>query len=108
MAWDWSTPMNDVPTHKPGPRNTLDRSPEAFNRSRFYRSKEWRKVRLIHLSRHPLCIACLDAGRLAAGSTVHHVITTEARPDLALSLDNLKTLCASCHSALHAKKGPTS
>ena len=36
---------------------------------------------------------------------VHHVIPVEERPDLALNLSNLRSLCNECHNKEHPEKG---
>ena len=36
---------------------------------------------------------------------VHHMIPLEERPDLALDLDNLRSLCSECHNRRHPEKG---
>jgi 5-methylcytosine-specific restriction enzyme A len=80
----------------------LARDPDA---SRFYHSARWRKARLMKLRRQPLCELCLIQGRLVAAALVHHMFELASRPDLALDLDNLQSLCPSCHSRLHATGG---
>lgn len=57
-----------------------------------------------------LCTACAE--EFAAGgaaprpaSMVHHVIPITQRPDLALDIDNLRSLCDMCHNRLHPEKG---
>ena len=75
----------------------------------FYHSREWREIRPIVLSRdHHECQDCRRAGRYSRGTTVHHILRLEDRPDLALTLDNLVTLCATCHNREHPDKLPES
>jgi 5-methylcytosine-specific restriction enzyme A len=96
---------SQIPTHRPGSGlPLLDRSPAAIHRARFYRSQEWKRVRGIHLIRQPLCQLCLKNDRLVPAAAVHHLETIEARPDRALDMTNLESICTSCHSALHAHK----
>lgn len=83
----------------------LDRSPEAIQRARFYRSRAWKGVRAIQLAREPLCQRCLrDHRRAVPAAAVHHVLSIEERPDLALVVSNLESICKACHSAHHAKR----
>ncbi len=35
---------------------------------------------------------------------VHHIIPVEERPDLALDLNNLRSLCSECHNREHPEK----
>ena len=69
-----------------------DRSERAADRA-FYGSSAWRKVRHQKLSRTPGCERC---GQPA--SQVHHRRPRKQVPELALVIENLESLCASCHS----------
>ena len=70
----------------------------------------WRKLRLWWLRRNPLCLYCRKAA-----SQVDHIIpfqsagSLEERERLRLSMDNLRSLCISCHAKVtreyHSKKG---
>ncbi|WP_414842336.1 HNH endonuclease [Enterococcus saccharolyticus] len=68
----------------------------------FYKSKEWRKVRLAVLSRdNYICIPCLKKGYIHEGNLVHHKI--ELRDvggwEHRLDMDNLETINRGCHNA---------
>lgn len=76
------------------------RDPEA---KRFYSSWAWVTLRLSKLREHPLCEMCEAKGLLVPASIVHHRAERTVSPDLELDWDNLQSLCAPCHSALHAK-----
>lgn len=56
----------------------------------------WRKIRLMHLRAHPLCIECTAQGLTVAATDVDH-ITPLAQGGTHAS-DNLQSLCHSCHS----------
>jgi 5-methylcytosine-specific restriction protein A len=66
---------------------------------RFYRSKLWRAARDMALRRD--MFTCRDCGGRA--NEVHHIegLTPDNidNPAIALGLDNLMSLCTSCHSA---------
>ncbi len=70
-------------------------------RDSLYRSARWKKVRAIVLDRDGY--SCVKCGR-QRDLIVHHKIEVTARPDLALTLDNLACLCRACHGRLHANK----
>lgn len=53
------------------------------------RSKDWPKVRKLHLMVNPTCAACGGNKRLE----VHHIKVFHEHPDLELSRENLITLC---------------
>lgn len=78
----------------------------------FYHHQAWKRVRNEALRRdHGMCCDCMD--RFAAGygskprraTMVHHIIPREERPDLALELSNLRSLCSECHNKHHPEKG---
>ena len=78
----------------------------------FYHTAAWKKARKAALQRDGGmcrdCMARLLAGygiRLRRAEMVHHIIPLEERPDLALNLDNLVSLCNACHAARHPEKG---
>jgi 5-methylcytosine-specific restriction protein A len=91
-----------VPTYhgpmRPPARPLYERMPSRREDKAFYKSPAWRKLRAMQLAAHPLCADCVAGGRLRAASEVHHKIGRKLRPDLALDLDNLMSLCKSCHS----------
>lgn len=63
----------------------------------------WRKLRLWHLRRQPLCVACERRGRLTPAEEVDH-ITPISRGGARLDPANLQSLCKSCHSAKTARE----
>jgi 5-methylcytosine-specific restriction protein A len=97
-----------VPTHRPARIDPTSRHREYDRRARdpeatrFYRSAAWLRIRSVKLGQDPLCQRCRADGRLVPATVVHH--RTERREDeaLALDLDNLESLCASCHGRHHA------
>ena len=58
----------------------------------------WQKVRLEHLSKHPLCVACGLRGIDRAANQVHHKVSL--RQGGSNEDDNLMSLCKSCHSRI--------
>lgn len=78
----------------------------------FYHTARWKKCRRAVLIRdHGMCVDCMErftAGygvKPAPAVMVHHVIPYEERPDLALDMNNLVSLCAECHARRHPEKG---
>lgn len=72
----------------------------------FYQSAEWRELRLRALRRDGwMCLWCGRSVRGKGQSRVDHVRTVREAPHLALSLDNLRTLCPSCDNKRHSEKG---
>src|SRR5688572_20384391 len=65
--------------------------------------RAWRLVRAMKLRMNPFCeIRTHCAGRSILdqlATEVDHIETIRERPDLRLSLSNLRSACKSCHSA---------
>lgn len=77
----------------------------------FYHRKEWKRIRKDALQRDGgMCRDCMDRMRLETGykpnraTMVHHIIPRSERPDLELVLENLISLCDSCHEVRHPEK----
>lgn len=68
-----------------------------------YNTAQWKKLRLIKLQADPLCESCVDAGRMAIANTVDHVTPISAGGHPFPSLDQLTSMCPSCHSAKTAR-----
>jgi 5-methylcytosine-specific restriction endonuclease McrA len=64
----------------------------------FYHSPRWRRMRRLQLALHPLCHDCQARGRTTVAVQVHHHESRISRPDLAWEMNNLRSLCASCHA----------
>lgn len=77
----------------------------------FYYSKPWKHARLRALDRdHGMCVRCMarfyqGGAKPRRAEMVHHIIPREERPDLALDLSNLESLCSICHNKEHPEKG---
>lgn len=71
----------------------------------FYMSSAWQKKREQILRRDGYrCQWCRRYGRLTEADEVHHVKPLKTHPELALSDENLVSLCASCHRKAHPEK----
>ena len=72
----------------------------------FYSSPEWRALRRRVVARDGYaCVLCGTSVRGKGQSRVDHVESIKARPDLALSAANCRTLCAPCDNRRHSSKG---
>ena len=80
------------------------RDPALAEARRIRSSTRWRKVRALKLARDPLCEDCLEHGVTEAATQVHHVEGLVKRADLAFVLENLASLCATCHATREAKE----
>ena len=70
-------------------------------RQKFYKCTKWRKLRAYKLDLNPLCEHCDKKGIITTGTEIDHIIPIVQWIKGALRLDNLQTLCGSCHT----KKG---
>ncbi|MBY3623723.1 HNH endonuclease [Acinetobacter sp. CUI P1] len=72
----------------------------------FYRSTAWETARVQALIRdNYLCQHCIKRKRLTPADMVHHIKPLSDYPDLALVLENLLSLCNSCHNKEHGLAG---
>ena len=65
---------------------------------RFYVTAAWKQLRLERLAKdNYLCQRCLKRKRIVPATTVHHIKPVKDYPELALVMDNLISLCNTCH-----------
>ena len=75
----------------------------------YYNSNAWYSLRNEYYAKHPLCECCLSHDRVTAAAHVHHKLiwlsqpTEELRWKALLDENNLMSVCAKCHTALHNK-----
>lgn len=73
-----------------------------------YNSAQWQHTRLAKLQHSPLCERCLAEGRTTPASDVHHIVSFADKGDdmmrYALDIDNLMSLCKTCHGAIHEEQ----
>lgn len=81
---------------KQRPASETDQRPTATERGYTW---EWAQYSISYRKEHPLCIMCLEEGRVTAAQHVDHVIPVTG-PDDPLFWDpnNHQPLCASHHS----------
>lgn len=67
----------------------------------FYHSKEWQRVRQAALMRdNYLCQHCLRNNRITPANIVHHIVEVKKDWSKRLDLNNLVSLCNSCHNKI--------
>ena len=67
------------------------------NNLEFYRSRAWKHLRQIKIHNDPVCERC----NVKFAKHIHHRVELSDAPHLALDLENLESLCISCHTTLH-------
>ena len=82
----------------------VERTDDKRERDQFYTGKRWRELREYWLRQQPLCQRCLNQGRVKPAHVVHHKVERLDDPSLAYDVENLESLCLSCH-ARHHKRG---
>ena len=72
---------------------------------KFYKSSQWLKKRKEILERDNFeCQMCKERGLYSSAYAVHHIRHYQSNPELALTDDNLLSLCAECHNEVHPEK----
>lgn len=103
-----SPPRHRPSGWKPPATTARDAERDRGSASRRGYDRLWQKFRLVILARDPLCLLCLEVGRLTASHQVDHIKPIAERPDLRLAPCNVRGLCDSCHSRRTATyKGDT-
>lgn len=70
--------------------------------TKFYNSKAWKELRAFVLQRDPLCIKCKKNNRYITATVVDHIQNINAG-GAKLNVNNLQSLCASCHNSKSSK-----
>jgi 5-methylcytosine-specific restriction enzyme A len=69
---------------------------------KFYKSRQWLDLRAEALARdNHECQRCKKQGKYHKAECVHHIKEVKPYPWLALTLDNLMSLCNACHNQVH-------
>ena len=63
-----------------------------------YQTAQWRKLRQIQLSKHPLCASCLTDGKITQAEHIDHLFPWSAIGEEAFYRNVFQSLCQSCHS----------
>lgn len=83
---------------------TYDTTIRAKDRAKIYNSKRWKQVReLVLLRDDMMCQPCKAKGIDTIATEVHHIQELKDRIDLAYDIDNLESICHSCHMKDHQK-----
>lgn len=86
------------------PKRDYKRENKDRVRCKLYDTARWKRFRLIKLKRNPLCEECLEHGRVVQAKHVDHKEPHRGDTTLFFDIDNLRSLCMSCHSRKTAKE----
>ena len=75
------------------------RSADAKEWRKLYDLTLWRRLRAQQLARQPLCERHLKDGKLVPADTVHHRRPHKGEWSVFVDVENLESVCASCHSS---------
>lgn len=64
----------------------------------FYTSTAWRHLRELKLKQMPMCEECYRQGRISKAVIVDHIKPARESLSDRLNIDNLQSLCRSCHN----------
>lgn len=87
------------PMHRPIRADRPGRMPEKDPDHGRHYGRDWRRLRLSFLQRHPLCRFCQDRGLFVEATEVDHIAPIVVAPHRRLDETNLRPLCKPCHSA---------
>ena len=65
--------------------------------------RRWRKLRKTFLTENPLCVMCMDEGRVTSAEEVDHIEQHNGNKELFYDLDNLQPLCRFHHRTIKAE-----
>lgn len=68
------------------------------DRAEFYSSNIWKGLRRLQLDKDPYCAHCARANIQTIATIADHILDRVDRPDLSYDIDNLQSLCPSCHN----------
>lgn len=76
---------------------------QQVDNSKFYQSKQWRKVRKLYVQQNPLCVHCEARGLTTAVQEVDHIKPLRLGGEK-FDFENLQSLCKSCHARKSGKE----
>ena len=81
-----------------GGRNSYNHTEKRIEANAKYNTKQWRKLREIQLSKHPLCLSCLSDGRIVEAQHIDHVFPWAHYGSEAFHRNIFQSLCQPCHA----------
>ncbi|WP_409839528.1 hypothetical protein [Brevundimonas sp.] len=76
-----------------------DRSAEALEYRRLYKTRRWQRTRKDQLSAHPLCAMCQEGGRVTPATICNHVDKKSKQTEKGFFAGPFNSLCATHHDS---------
>ena len=98
-------PYRQIKKHKPKPKHRQKKKSFAKNRKKeFFKSREWKELRYQAFVKYGnYCMCCGISASEGAIMQVDHIKPRHKHPDLALDINNLQILCASCNRGKYSE-----
>lgn len=77
---------------------TYNQSAKRKQSNAKYNTPLWSKLRVIQLSKQPLCQACIGRGRVTQATVVDHLFPWNQIGEQAFVANVFQSLCPECHS----------
>jgi len=104
------SPPQHRPAFAPSKKQQRLNTHKEYNRARrdqasqkFYNSGVWRRVSKYHKKLNPFCIRCYSKGYVVSVQVTDHIVPI-SQGGSKLDLDNLQSLCISCHNTKTAEE----
>jgi 5-methylcytosine-specific restriction protein A len=82
----------------------MEYKPEQSKHKKLYNSSRWQDLRRYVLNKQPLCVECLKNNRITPATVVDHIKPHKGNKDLFYDINNLQSMCKSCHDRKTAKE----
>ena len=79
-------------------RNSRSEAGQAWQH--LYKPGRWQRLRRVHLTSSPLCVMCLEDGRVEPATVVDHIKRHGGNEAMFFDSDNLQSLCSSHHNSV--------
>ncbi|MBO6689527.1 MAG: HNH endonuclease [Henriciella sp.] len=94
-----------IPTRRPRNLPTRAEQNALYEKKRrnrdpyrnWYHRAAWKALRKQVLENNPFCVRCKRRGIVTVADTVNHIKKHESDEELFYDIENLESVCASCH-----------
>jgi len=72
------------------------------NEPRPWDNRRWRSLSKQYRANNPFCEVCFSKGKYTGVEEVHHKVKIKEAPHLMFNVDNLMSVCRTCHKEIEA------